>query len=276
VNEANELRTQNRALMEENARSRAFIERLLRHQAFTPFLEELSREEGIDTKPAMSTLSSASTTPTPAPVRKDLNPYQNQQFGSMSSQANNPQIGMTLIPETPLDISMLNLNSNSWGANNMGSFNYSQPQVFAVTELPAGPNNPIDTEALSGKGFSSIFAAEDDSSVESVKPDFPVIERPIESKPASVEVDEEDDDPEFDLYRSTPSVSATATAIVTPAEQHESLFGSINPEKVFAHFELFISDEAADERLMAKFEKQCAKMDRLCERIEDMTSHLDS
>jgi hypothetical protein len=185
---------------------------------------------------------------------------------------------MTLIPETPLDISMLNLNSNSnsWGANNMGSFNYSQPQVFAVTELPAGPVNPIDTEALSGKGFSSIFAAEDDSVVESVKPDFPIVERPIELKPASVEVDEEDDDPEFDLYRSTPSVSATATATVTPTEQHESLFGSINPEKVFAHFELFISDEAADERLMAKFEKQCAKMDRLCERIEAMTSHLDS
>ena len=44
VNEANELRSQNRLLMEENARSRAFIERLLRHQAFTPFLEELSRD----------------------------------------------------------------------------------------------------------------------------------------------------------------------------------------------------------------------------------------
>jgi hypothetical protein len=276
VNEANELRTQNRALMEENARSRAFIERLLRHQAFTPFLEELSREEGIDAKPAMSTLSSASTTPTPAPVRKDPNPYQNQQFGGISSQANNPQIGMTLIPETHLDISMLNLNSNNWGANNLASFNYSQPQVFSVTELPAGPVNPIDTEALSGKGFSSIFAAEDDSPVESVKPDFPVIERPIESKPAPVEVDEEDDDPEFDLYRSTPTSVVSATATVTPSEQHESLFGAINPEKVFAHFELFISDDAADERLMAKFEKQCAKMDRLCERIEAMTSHLDS
>jgi hypothetical protein len=260
--------------MEENARSRAFIERLLRHQAFTPFLEELSREEGIETKPVMSTLSSASTTPTPAPARKDPNPYQSQQFGGMSSQANNPQIGMTLIPETPLDISMLNLNSNNWGANSMNSFNYQQPQVFAVTELPAGPVNPIDTEALSGKGFSSFFEAEDDSPVESVKPDFPVIERPIESKPASVEVDEEDDDPEFDLYRSSPAPSTPTT--VTPFEQHESLFGTTNPEKAFAHFELFISNDAADERLMARFEKQCAKMERLCERIEAMTSHLDS
>ena len=260
--------------MEENARSRAFIERLLRHQAFTPFLEELSREEGIDSKPTMSNLSSASTTPTPAPARKDLNPYPSQQFGGMSSQPNNPQIGMTLIPETPLDMSMLNLNSGSWGANTMNSFNYQQPQVFAVTELPAGPVNPIDTEALSGKGFSSIFAAEDDSPVESVKPDFPVIERPIESKPASVEVEEEDNDPEFDLYRSSPAPSTSAP--VAPFEQQEPLFGATNPEKAFAHFALVVSDDAADERLMARFEKQCAKMERLCERIDALTSHLDS
>jgi hypothetical protein len=273
TNEANDLRTQNRALMEENARSRAFIERLLRHQAFTPFLEELSREEGIDTKPSMSTLSSASTTPTPTPARKDLNPYQNQQFGSMSSQPNNPQIGMTLIPETPLDISLLNLNSNNWGVNNMDTFSYQQPQVFAVTEIPEGPVNPIDTDALSGKGFSSIFAAEDDTPVDSTKADFPVIERPVESTPASVEVEEEDDDPEFDLYRSSP-VNATSTS-TAPLEHHESLFGAASPEKAFAHFELFISDNAADELLMARFEKQCARMDRICERIDAMTSHLD-
>lgn len=274
TNEANELRTQNRALMEENARSRAFIERLLRHQAFTPFLEELSREEGIDVKPVMSSLSSASTTPTPATARKDVNPYQNQQFGGMPSQPNNPQIGMTLIPETPLDMSLLNLSSNSWNTNsNVGSFNY-QPRVFAVTELPAGPVNPIDTDALSGKGFGSIFAAEDDSPVEPAKPDFPVIERPMETKPVQVEIEEEDEDPEFDLYRSSSSTSASVAA--APYEQHESLFGAANPEKVFAHFELFISEESADERLMARFERQCAKMDRLCERIDALTSFLDS
>jgi len=69
--------------MEENARSRAFIERLLRHQAFTPFLEELSRDESLEAKPTMSSLSAA---PTPAPVapRKEMNAYQGQQYGNMS------------------------------------------------------------------------------------------------------------------------------------------------------------------------------------------------
>ena len=58
VNEANELRAQNRLLMEENARSRAFIERLLRHQAFTPFLEELSRDESLQSKAPMTSMPS--------------------------------------------------------------------------------------------------------------------------------------------------------------------------------------------------------------------------
>jgi bZIP-type transcription factor MBZ1 len=275
-NECNDLRTQNRALMEENARSRAFIERLLRHQAFTPFLEELSRDESLETKPIISTLSSASTTPTP--TRRDVNPYQNQQFGGMSSAPQNPQIGIALMPETPVDISMLNLGSNNWGVNNMSSFNYQQPQVFAVLEVPEGPANPIDTEALSGKGFSSVFAAEDDAEVEEVKPDYPIIERPVQSQkaaPVEVEEESEDESPEFDLYRTSPAPS-TVTVSAAPLENHESLFGNANPEKVFAHFELFISDAGADQRLMERFEKQCAAMESVYQRIASLTSDLDS
>ncbi|KAF1976290.1 hypothetical protein BU23DRAFT_44698 [Bimuria novae-zelandiae CBS 107.79] len=268
--ECNELRTQNRALMEENARSRAFIERLLRHQAFTPFLEELSRDESLEAKPAMQTLSS-STTPTPAPVRKDANTYQGQQFGGMSQ----PQVGMTLIPETPLDMSMLNLNS-SWPMNNgSSSFNFQQPQVFAVTELPEGPTNPLDMDVISGKGYSSIFAAEDDASTEEVKLDYPIVERAMVCETqVSVEI-EEDEDPEFDLYNSAPS--ATTSTVATPAlEDHDSLFGDINSEKVFEHFQLQISDEVADELRMARFQRQCAKMESSLARVAALTSHLDT
>ncbi|KAF2194888.1 hypothetical protein K469DRAFT_706367 [Zopfia rhizophila CBS 207.26] len=271
TNECNELRAQNRALMEENARSRAFIERLLRHQAFTPFLEELSRDDSLEAKPAMS-LSSAPT-PTPAPARKDVNPYQSQQFGNMS-QPENPQIGMALIPETQLDLSMLNLNTNNWGMTNMNSFNFQQPQVYAVLELPEGPSTPIDTEALSGKGHES-FLSEEASPIEEVKPDFPIIERPVKSEEPTLVQVEEDDDPEFDLYRSSPAPSTSAPT-ATPLENHESLFGDADPEKVFAHFELFISDEAENQRLMERFERMCAAIEPVYQRIQAMTSHLDS
>ena len=270
TNECNELRTQNRALMEENARQQAFIERLLRHQAFTPFLEDLSREESLEAKPAMPTLAS-SATPQPAPARKESNPFQGQQFGGVS-QASNPQIGMAMVPEAPLDMSMLNINSGTWNAN--GSFNYQQPQVFAVTELPEGPTNPLDADMLSGKGYSSIFAAED--SADEAKADYPVIERPmISENTVSVEVEEDDEDPEFDLYRSSPAPTSSVVASA-PLESHESLFGNISSEKVFAHFHLQITDEVADELKMARFYRQCARMEAVYQRIAALTSHLDS
>jgi hypothetical protein len=263
-NECNDLRSQNRALMEENARSRAFIERLLRHQAFTPFLEELSRDESLQSKPAMTALQSAPT-PAPAPVR------QNQQFNGLSQP--DLHIGMTTIPETQLDMSMLNLNSGNFAMNNMGSFNYQQPQVFAVLELPEGPSNPIDTDALSGKGHAA-FSSEAESVSDEIKPDFPLIERPIESAQAApVESAEEDDDCEFELYRSSPALTSSVAA---PIEDHEPLFGAANPEKVFAHFELFVSDEGADQELMERFERMCAAMEPAFQRIAAMTSHLDS
>jgi hypothetical protein len=276
VQENNDLRSENEALRDENARSRVFIERILRHQAFQPFLEDLSHDESLQAKPIMSNMSSGSTTPTPAPVLKEPSLYQSQQFNAMSSQPETHHVGMTLIPETPIDMSMLNITSNSWNMNNHSSFNYQQPQVFAVLELPEGPVNPMDTVELSGKGYSSIFSVEDDSPIEQLKPDFPVVERPIESSTAPVVADEEEEeqDPEFDLYYSSPA-SSSPTTFSAPPENHESLFGDANPEKVFAHFDLFISEEAADVRLMARFERQCAKMNTAFERIAALTSHLD-
>lgn len=271
VNEANELRVQNRALMEENARSRAFIERLLRHQAFTPFLEELSREEGLAPKPTMASMPSTSTpvvaAPAPAPA-----PFPAQQFRTMS-QPENTHAGMTLVPETQMDFAMLNINSNGANPNpnymNNG-FSFQQPQVFAVTELPEGPSNPLDIEAMSGKGYSAIFAAED--SVDEVKPDYPVIETPVQSEQttmAPVE-NEEEFDSEYDLYRSSPA--STAAAPVAPLN-HEILF--TNPEKVFGRFTLVVSDEAAEARLSARLQRSMAAMEPAFQRIDAIASMFD-
>jgi hypothetical protein len=256
-------------LREENARSRAFIERLLRHQAFTPFLEELSREESLQPKTPMTSMSSNSTptvsAPAPAPA-----PFQNQQFGGMS-QPENTHVGMTLIPETQFDFSTLNINNNNanWGVNN--GFGFQQPRVFAVHELPEGPVNPLDTEAMSGKGYSAIFNAEDDSPVEEVKADYPVIERPIQTQqPAFAAIDDEDVD-EDDLYSSSPAPSA---APVAPLENHENLF--TNPEKALSHYTLVVSDEAEEARLAERLERRIAAMEPAFQRIAAITSMLDS
>ena len=57
ANECNDLRAQKQALAQENARSRAFIEKVLRHPAFHPFLEDLSSEAAAMQVPAQLTAS---------------------------------------------------------------------------------------------------------------------------------------------------------------------------------------------------------------------------
>ena len=255
VNEANELRAQNRLLMEENARSRAFIERLLRHQAFTPFLEELSRDESLQAKAPMTSMPSTSTPVATAPAPAQF--QQQQQFNGMS-QAENTHVGMTMVPEPQLDFAMLN------------GFSFQQPVAFAVTELPEGPSNPLDIEAMSGKGYSAILNAEDDSPVEEAKADYPVIERPVQSEPAAaIEETEEEEDAEYDLYYSSSTPSATA-----PIEDQEALF--TNPEKAFARYSLIISDDANEALLAERLERKIAAMSPVMQRIADITSMLDS
>jgi hypothetical protein len=270
VNEANELRTQNRLLMEENARSRAFIERLLRHQAFGPFLEELSRDEALQPKAPMASMPSSSTpVAAPAPTQ-----FQNQQFGGMS-QSENTHVGMTMVPEPQLDFSMLNLNNgNNWGASN--GFGYQpQPSVFAVHELPEGPVNPLDTETMSGKGYSAIFNAEDDSPAEEVKIAYPVIERPVQSDKSTATTIVESEDDADDLYASSPAPSASASASAAASiESHEVLF--TNPEKALAHYSLIVSDEAQEARLAERLERRIAAMEPVLQRIAAITSMLDS
>jgi hypothetical protein len=205
--------------------------------------------------------STAAPAAAPAPAS-----YQNQQFGGMS-QPENTHVGMTLVPETQFDFSSLNIGNNNanWGSNNGFGF---QPRVFAVHELPEGPVNPLDTEAMSGKGYSAIFNAEDDSTVDEVKPDYPVIERPVQSEqPAFAAIEEDDED---DLYASSPAPSVAAA---TP-EIHEPLF--TNTEKALAHFNLVISDEAEEARLAERLERRIAAAEVVFQRMAALTSMLDS
>lgn len=247
--------------MEENARSRAFIERLLRHKAFGPFLEELVQEEAISAQTPLASMPSSSTpvvsAPAPAPA-----PFQ-------FSQPENTQVGMTMVPETQIDFSMLNINNNANNPNwNMNGFNGYQPRVYAVTELPEGPANPLDISAMSGKGHSTIFAAEDDATIEELKPDYPVIERPVQTEQPTMTAIEEDDveNEEYDLYRSSPAPSAAPTA---PVE-----FAFTNPEKS-SRYTLVVSDEATEAMLAERLQKKMAAMESTFQRVAAITSMLD-
>ncbi|KAJ4410174.1 hypothetical protein N0V91_002183 [Didymella pomorum] len=260
VQEANELRNQNNALMEENRRQQAFIERLLRHQAFNPFLEDLVKEQQEMSAPApLASMPSSSTPVAPAQAPAHF------QF----SQPENTHVGMTMVPETQLDFAMLNINNNNNANWNMANgFNGYQPRVFAVTELPEGPANPLDISAMSGKGHSTIFAVEDEASTEEeLKADYPVIERPVQFEQTVMAPVEEDDaeDEEYDLYRSSPAPSAAPSA---PVELTFTI------EKV-SRFTLVVADEASEAVLAECLEKKIAAMEPAFQRIAAITSMLD-
>jgi bZIP-type transcription factor MBZ1 len=230
---------------------------LLSSPSFSGFLDTLTPNVAAPQQQA----------PAPAPVeqtlvenriRKDVNPYAAQQ------QMQNHQINLAILPDQPIDFSMLDLNMD-------GGFNY-QPQVFSVLDMP---EVAIDTSILSGKGSNSVnqcFESEDE------KVELPVIERmpvkeiqPIETIPV---IDEEfDADPTFALFSQSTSSATSPSPLdleLTP------IFGGIEPEKALSRIELVNAAdcEVIEAIAIARVERLCSTLDDISARLESMTIHL--
>lgn len=257
VNENTDLRSQNRALLEENTRLSDLTRMLLSSPSFSGFLDTLA------SNPQAAQTAQAVQQPQPQQqqieqpqrqIRKDVNPYAAQQ------QMQQQQIGMAMIPEHNMDFSMLDLNEN-------GAFSY-QPQVFSVLSLPEAV---IDTEILSGKSSSFTPLASDDEKVE-----LPKVERMPVSEPSKVElpavVDEEfDADPAFALFVSSP---ATSTVKSEP-ELDLSFLANLSLKP--SNFELVVVpevDEATADAAMRRVERLSADMDACLERLSRLSCHL--
>jgi len=183
-------------------------------------------------------------------VRKDVNPYAAQQ------QMQTQHIGMTMIPEQPMDFSSLDL----------GQDMYYQPQVFSVLSLP---ETIIDTEMLSGK--NSLLA---DFTSSDEKIEVPAIERAPASNPAKeVQVpsmpvvdDEFDADPQFVLYTSEPEEPAReldinslvlALPFSKPTQYELNIFTAANKD----------SSDAAVRRA----DRICGGLEAIVERLDLLT-----
>jgi len=252
VNENNDLRSQNRALLEENTRLSDLTRMLLSSPSFSGFLDTLA------SNPQAAQTAQAIQQPQPQQqqieqpqrhIRKDVNPYAAQQ------QMQQQQIGMAMIPEHNMDFSMLDLNEN-------GAF--YQPQVFVLSL----PEAVIDTGILSGKSSSFTPLASDDEKVE-----LPKVERMPVSKPETIElpavVDEEfDADPAFALFVSTP---ATTTIESEPSLDLSFLANlSLKP----SNYELVVVpevDEATADAAMRRVERFAVDMDACLERLSRLS-----
>lgn len=234
---------------------------LLSSPSFSNFLDHLSTNPtGIPQTAQIKVEPQQSQEQSQVP--KDVNPY----GGQYSSQQ---QIGMAMIPEQSMDLSLLTLDNTS--------YNF-QPQVFVV-DTPEVPT-AIDTSVLSGK--TSNFVEESFQSDED-KVEVPAIERPAESLTASepaeeAPVDEDfESDPEFALYHSESAVSREESkAIDTDGLSNVDVFGGIEADKVLARYDLVdaTEEEASATFAMARVQRISANMESVVSRLELLTMGL--
>ncbi|KAJ8068637.1 hypothetical protein OCU04_002339 [Sclerotinia nivalis] len=245
VNENMDLKSQNRALMEENTRLSDLTRMLLSSPAFSGFLDTLSSNPAAQQAPIQHEQ--------PIQVRKDVNPYAAQQ--QIQQQQH---IGMVMIPEQAMDFAMLDINADGFGY---------QPQVYSVLSLP---ELVIDSSILSGKSSDLVGPLESDDA----KVELPIVERKLvhELAPSAVveeTIDEEfDADPAFALFAenttsSTPSTNFDfdfdfSTLGLNKSSQFELVIRDIESEKV-------ISTNAFD-----RATKLCNNLDSMMERLEAM------
>jgi hypothetical protein len=244
--------------MEENTRLSDLTRMLLSSQAFSGFLNELS-QNGMPAPAA--TAAAASSQPQPQPTKKDINPHQ----ATRQAQNQPTQVGLTIIPETTVDFSMLDSTSTSnWNAGfGMNSF-----QVCAVTELPEGP--AIDTDFLSGKKSFDLT-----ESATSAAKDYPVLQFPPVTRqqdfdlPATrvdenVEIDEAALTLFFDQSKTTASAVVERAITSDEASSHD-LSTSVQPGT---------EDPATEEERWEKLERMCSILDASWEHLSAHISHI--
>jgi hypothetical protein len=257
ANEANALKRENQLLKADNDSLRLLAERLISHPQFMPFMEELSRDPALAESIARVASSPPASSAQQAP--KEIQFGSSQQF----SQNSDVIVGMSLIPEVPVDLSNLNINS-SWQLP-QGIDAYQNPRVYAVTDVtPAA--EPLDVAALSGKeSTESIISRYID--VEEEKPTFPEI-----AVAQSTEVTEEESSEEvFDENNPNEALYATRKTVKATKEQdQEPIFGTLSTEKAFARYEMVV--EADEESLAAEMTVRFARLEASLRSLETLTS----
>lgn len=233
--------------MEENTRLSDLTRMLLSSPSFSGFLDTLASNPAA-VQPVQTTRQvPVVEQPAQPRTQKDVNPYAGQQV-----QQQHQHVGMTMIPEQPMDFSMLDFGNGP---------SYYQPQVFSVLSLP---ETIIDTETLSGKGSSFTPLAS------SEKVELPKIERltiiePEETE-APVVIDEEfDADPAFALY------SAPSSPVISAPINFDLSFLANLSIKPSAYELVLKTDDTTSDAALQRVERLSKDMDACVERLMGLT-----
>lgn len=174
---------------------------MLGHPAFSTFMQDMSNDPTL-----LNGRGQNNPNQTQTQTQNQSDHHQQQRERSDAPQQDRhqseaTQVGMSMIPENNLDMSMLNLGANHWGGGN-----FTQPQIYAVHDLPVGPPlEELRATHLSGK------AAVDPMSL---VPSCPKVEVPEVEFVESTTAESDDDtiDPCFVLYVDSSSTERPKTS----------------------------------------------------------------
>ena len=171
---------------------------LLSSPAFTGFLQELNHS-GV---PESSRQPARQERPQSS--RKDVNPHE----AARQLHSQQPQIGMALVPEPNIDLSLFD--TPSWNAVPSSDFH-----VFAVTELPQGP--AVNLERCSGKSEKPALLS---SETTKMVPSLPEVPQQVKASESEVKAK---------IAPSSPPSAPTATLY----RQNSALISTLNPKPTF-------------------------------------------
>ncbi|EEP78061.1 predicted protein [Uncinocarpus reesii 1704] len=265
TNEANELRIQNQALMQENARLGDLTRMLLSSPHFASFLNDIS-VNGLP--PLLQKAPLTNQTHMPADMSSDAKAPQLSQ----EVEVQNTQTVVPSIAEEPFDFASMD---SGW--NSGIDINFTNPTVLAVLDVPEGPF--VDPAVLSGKNSISVGLPSADEA-KSELPALPLsifdsysMEEANEPHCPAIEVDVDENDPSFALYLDQPN-----------SESKNEPFGHPfrGPEigKASARYDLVVATHPTDQHhsdhhALRQFKRLQASVEGAYQRISRVTSHLD-
>ena len=241
--------------MEENARSREFIERLLRHPAFHPFLDDLSRDPAI-AEAASQKVSSKSKDGRSVNHNSDAVP----QIQDRLSHDESPSKDSSEVKES--------LSGNPWPVPDMDIGTFESPNVFAVLDLPRIERLLPEEHRLFDKdemlSVHTDFGLEKDGSDATYMPAVDVSE-----KSGSLFANDAKG-PGFDLFDDQTSTSFNLSHYSQSALQASKLIDDSSLPANLQSFNESINDPSFD-----RIRRICTRMNPIYARISSMTAHLE-